>query len=230
MKQDVLLLGGAYEFLPTSGEELSDKKRNALTEAFQIINYDLGIISPAEFQFLQKGPLGIPQNWINCKNFKIVTKPLKNGKKAAIIILPYLEKGSDHISDDLLSESAAIFKESRSKADIVIALSPWSYFREKRFLASPAIAETPPDLLLGSGDGPGMTGSLAANGKTLWVRSYPTGKAVSRIDILQFPARSPDFKWTSGKNIKWFLQTLLIKVREEPEVAKLLSGITDEKK
>lgn len=74
-----------------------------------------------------------------------------------------------------------------------------------------------------------MSGSLAANAKTLWVRSYPTGKAVNRIDIMQFPDRSADFKWTSGDNIKWFLQTLLINVREDQNVAKLLTGISDEK-
>lgn len=169
------------------------------------------------------------QNWISCKEITVIEKSLKDGRKAAIIVLPYLEKGSDHIPADLLAKCAALFSEYRDKADLVIAMSSWGYFREKTFLASAAILETPPDIFLGSGDGPGMSGSLAANAKTLWVRSYPTGKAVNRIDIMQFPDRSADFKWTSGDNIKWFLQTLLINVREDQNVAKLLTGISDEK-
>ncbi len=229
MKHQVLLLGGAYEFLPTSGDSISDKKRNALAKAFQFLNYDLGILSPAEFQFLQNERVGIPQNWISCKKSQIVTKSLVDNKKAAIIILPYLEKGSDIISADILENCASLIKEQREIADIVIVMSSWGYFREKKFLAAPEIAETPPDLLLGSGDGPGMTGSLAAKGKTLWVRSYPTGKAVNRIDILQFPERNSDFKWISGNNVKWFLQTLLKNTREDLSVVELLSGIEDEK-
>ncbi|WP_239057227.1 hypothetical protein [Desulfovibrio sp. JC010] len=228
-KHDVLLLGGAYEFLPTSGEKVSDKKRNALTEAFQIINYDLGILSPAEMVFLQNSPKGIPENWIGNPEAQVVAKPLAHGKKAAVIILPYLEKGSDELPPDLIDECATLFKEQREKADLVIAMSSWGYFREKKFLANPVIGGTPPDILLGSGDGPGMSGSLNANNKTLWIRSYPTGKAVNRIDIYEWPTRTEDFKWSSGQNVKWFLQTLTEKLREEPEVLKLLSGISDDK-
>lgn len=229
MKHQVLLIGGAYEFLPTSGALIPAKKRNALAKAFQFLNYDLGILSPDEFHFLNKGPDGIPQNWISCEEAKVVSKSLADGKNAAIIILPYLEKGSDTIPADMLEKCISLIKENRAKADIVIAMSSWGYFREKKFLASPELAETPPDLLLGSGDGPGMTGSIAAKGKTLWVRSYPTGKAVNRIDISEYPTRSSDFKWTSGENVKWFLQTLLKNTREDPSVVKLLSGVEDEK-
>ncbi len=228
-KHDVLILGGAFEFLPTSGDKISNKKRIALPRAFQIINYDLGILSPNEMVFLQNSPSGILKNWIDCKEAQVQFKPLANGKKAAIIVLPYLEKGTDTISPDLIDKCATLIKENREKADLVIAMSSWGYFREKKFLANPVIGETPPDILLGSGDGPGMSGNLAANGKTLWVRSYPTGKAVNRIDILQWPERSNDFKWSSGQNVKWFLQTLTDKLREEPEVAKLLNGISDDK-
>ncbi len=228
-KHDVLILGGAFEFLPTSGKKVSDKKRNALTEAFQIINYDLGILSPAEMSFLQNSPKGIPENWIGNMEAQVTYKPLANDKKAAIIVLPYLEKGSDDLPDDLIDECATLIKESRNKADLVIAMSSWGYFREKKFLANPVIGEAPPDILLGSGDGPGLSGSLTAKGKTLWVRSYPTGKAVNRIDIYDWPSRDEDYKWSSGQNVKWFLQTLTEKLREEPEVLKLLSGISDDK-
>ncbi|MFW5498324.1 hypothetical protein [Maridesulfovibrio sp.] len=228
-KHDVLILGGAFEFLPTSGKKVSDKKRNALTEAFQIINYDLGILSPAEMSFLQNSPKGIPQNWFGNMEAQVINKPLANGKKASIIILPYLEKGSDDLPDDLIDECATLIKESREEADLVIAMSSWGYFREKKFLANPVIGEAPPDILLGSGDGPGLSGSLTVNGKTVWVRSYPTGKAVNRIDIYGWPSRDEDFKWSSGQNVKWFLQTLTEKLREEPEVVKLLSGISDDK-
>jgi len=158
-----------------------------------------------------------------------VIKPLANGRKAAIIIFPSLEKGSDDLPPDLIDECATLIKENKEKADLVIAMSSWGYFKEKKFLANPVIGEAAPDILLGSGDGPGMSGSLNANGKTLWVRSYPTGKAVNRIDIYEWPARSEDFKWSSGQNVKWFLQTLTEKLREKPEVLKLLSGISDDK-
>ncbi len=226
---DVLILGGAYEFMPTSGEKVSDKKRNALTEAFQIINYDLGILSPAEFSFLQNSPIGIPKNWLGNTEAQVVYKPLANGKKAVIIVLPYLDKRSDKLPDALIDKCATLIKENRKKADLVIAMSPWGYFREKKFLANPVIGGAAPDILLGSGDGPGMSGSLSVKGKTLWVRSYPTGKAVNRIDICAWPTRSEDFKWASGDNVKWFLQTLTEKLREKPEVVKLLSGISDDK-
>ncbi len=179
--------------------------------------------------FLENSPKGIPQNWFDNTEARIITKPLAHGKKAVIIILPYLEKGSDDLPDALIDECATLIKKNRKNADLVIAMSSWGYFREKKFLANPVIGEAPPDILLGSGDGPGMSGSLTAKGKTLWVRSYPTGKAVNRIDIYDWPTRDEDFKWSSGQNVKWFLQTLTEKLREEPEVIKLLSGISDDK-
>ncbi|WP_239061035.1 hypothetical protein [Desulfovibrio sp. JC022] len=179
--------------------------------------------------FLQKSPTGIPQNWIGNTEAQIINKPLAHGRKAVIIVLPYLEKGSDDLPDDLIDECATLIKEHRNKADLVITMSSWGYFREKKFLANPVIGEAPPDILLGSGDGPGMSGSLTAKGKTLWVRSYPTGKAVNRIDIYDWPSRADDFKWSSGQNVKWFLQTLTEKLREAPEAVKLLSGISDDK-
>ncbi len=193
------------------------------------MNYDLGILSPAEIDLLQGSPNGIPKNWINSKKTSVKILKLANGKKVGFIILPYLEKGSNDLPSELLTELTAVFKKYKSKTDILIGLSPWGYFREKALLASPVFQASPLDILLGSGDGPGMTGTVNNNGKTLWVRSYPTGKAVNRIDIFQWPSRDADFKWTSGQNIRWFLQSLRDNVREEPTVLKLIEGISDDK-
>ncbi len=193
------------------------------------MNYDLGVLSPAEAVFLKESPNGTPKNWIDCKDasFKII--PLENGKKAGFIILPFLEKGSNDVPEELISEVAALIKKYRDKTDILIGISSLGYFREKKLLASPQLTEVPMDILLGGGDGPGMTGTLVNSRKTLWIRSYPTGKAVNRIDIFQWPSHDADFKWTSGQNVKWFLQSLLENVREEPAVLKLIKGISDEK-
>nr|WP_245805437.1 hypothetical protein [Desulfovibrio gilichinskyi] len=193
------------------------------------MNYDLGILSPAEADLLKGSANGIPKNWINCKKASVKILTLAHGKKAGFIILPYLEKGTSDLSGELITELAELFKKYKSQTDVLIGLSPWGYFREKALLASPVFAESPLDILLGSGDGPGMTGTVDNNGKTLWVRSYPTGKAVNRIDIFQWPSRDADFKWTSGQNIRWFLQSLRDDVREEPTVLKLIEGISDDK-
>ncbi|WP_291327832.1 hypothetical protein [Desulfovibrio sp. UCD-KL4C] len=189
----------------------------------------MGILSPAEVDLLQESPSGIPKNWINSKKTSAKILTLTNGKKAGFIILPYLEKGSNELPSELLTELTAVFKKYKSKTDILIGISPWGYFREKTLLSSPIYAAFPLDILLGSGDGPGMTGTVSNNGKTLWVRSYPTGKAVNRIDIFQWPSRDADFKWTSGQNIRWFLQSLRDNVREEQTVLKLIEGISDDK-
>lgn len=178
---------------------------------------------------LKESPNGIPKNWINCKKVYVKILKLTNGKKAGFIVLPYLEKGSSSLPDELITELTELFKKYKNETDILIGLSPWGYFKEKALLASPIFASAPLDILLGSGDGPGMTGTVNADGKTLWVRSYPTGKAVNRIDIFQWPSRDADFKWTSGQNIRWFLQSLRDNVREEPTVLKLIEGISDDK-
>ncbi|WP_304083051.1 hypothetical protein [Maridesulfovibrio ferrireducens] len=193
------------------------------------MNYDLGILSPAEAIFLKDSPNGIPENWINCNKTSVKIIPLAHGKKAGFIILPYLEKESKGLSQELIVELTELFKKFKNKTDILIGISSWGYFKEKKLLASPVFAEAPLDILLGSGDGPGMTGAVDDNGKTLWVRSYPTGKAVNRIDIFQWPSRDADFKWTSGQNIRWFLQSLRKNNRQEPTVLKLIEGISDDK-
>ena len=193
------------------------------------MNYDLGILSPVEAEFLKGSPNGIPKNWIDCKDISFKIMSLTDGKKAGFIILPFIEKGSNDVPSKLISEIAELVKKYKDKTDILIGVSSLGYFREKKLLASPQLTDDPMDILLGSGDGPGMTGTLADSGKTLWVRSYPTGKAVNRIDIFQWPSRDADFKWTSGQNVKWFLQSLLSNVREEPTVLKLIEGIADEK-
>jgi hypothetical protein len=225
-----LILGGSYEFLLPEGKPDQDKKRDALAKIFSYLDYDFGMLSPEESSYLSKSPSGIPDGWkyysqITFKKFKI-----ENGKTVGIITFPTIEDDkSNQISEALAARMVSCFKKFRKEADILIGMSPWGYFKEKSLLKNSQYMQCPLDILLGSGKGPGLTGQLVAENSTLWVRCYPTGKAVSRVDIIKFPDKNSDFKWKFGENIRCLIQSLLKNTREDPKVLNLLVGISDEK-
>lgn len=223
------MLGGEYEYLLPTGEKKNDKKRDALAKIFSYLDYDFGMLSPTEKEYLEKSSSGIPKNWKTYPDFTLNKITLKNGKTVGIVTFPNLEGNSEELPDSLVTDLTKNLRQFKKQADIIIGMSPWGYFREKALLENHNYLECPLDILLGSGNGPGLTGRLIAQNKTLWVRCYPTGKAVSRIDILDWPKRDSDFRWTLGQNIRCLIQSLLINTREDPKVLDLLTGISDEK-
>lgn len=223
------MLGGSFEFLPYNGKEDSDEKRNALVKVFSLLDYNFGTLTQAEKDYLADSTDGIPKNWNNYKNFSLRIITLSNGKKVGIAPLPEFKGGVDELPAGIVTKLTNNLRQFKKKVDILIGMSPWGYFREKKLLESSDYLDCPLDILLGSGEGPGLTGRISANGKTLWVRGYPTGKAVGRIDILNWPEKDSDFQWESGRNISWLVHSLLKNTREDPEVLNLLIGISDEK-
>lgn len=224
-----MILGGAYEFMLPEGKPDSNDKRDALAKIYSFINYDFGFLSPEENAYLKKSDTGVPHGWNTYSHFNLTKIKLKNGKTVGIVAFPAIKTETKNLPPEIMSEMVESFKKFKTQADILIGMSPWGYFHEKDMLSDPQYLECPLDILLGSGDGPGLTGRLVAGNKTLWVRCYPTGKAVSRIDISSWPDNTPDFQWKFGQNIRSLIQSLLKNTREDPKVLNLLVGISDEK-
>jgi len=101
-------------------------------------------------------------------------------------------------------------------------MSSWGYMHEQELLQ----AQGPlPDILLGSGPGIGLVGTMAAQGKTAWVRSYSQGKSILRIEVLAWPEHNSTFKWTEEKNIRMTIFGITDQYQENPQLLTLMHNM-----
>lgn len=78
-------------------------------------------------------------------------------------------------------------QDLRPKVNLLLGLSLWGYFREKRFLKDHLGVL---DTLLGSGCCPYQKAKYFHNKKTLWIRPLSKGKTVCKITIPNWPQKN----------------------------------------
>ncbi len=179
-------------------------------------------MTPYERGLLAKAGVRPRASWHGSERLEQHMLHAEGGPRVGVLILPPLASAARNIPPALTAEIAAAVLKLRATAKIVVAMSPWGYNLEQELLQSPGPL---PDVLLGSGPGLGLTGLIAAGGRTAWIRSFAQGKAITRIEILTWPEHNSTFKWTEEQNIRMTLFGLTDHYQEDPHLLSLMQSV-----
>lgn len=106
------------------------------------------------------------------------------------------------------------------EVDLVLAVSALGAKKENKLFSE---YDFSPDILLGGGPGAGMRGRIKNRGKTLWIRPYPEGKAVSFIRIFSLPGENGFKKWVKGENVEFGVTPLRGDIPLDRDIQKIIS-------
>lgn len=190
-----------------------------MAKAFDNLRHDLLFVTPYERQVLTKAGVKARPSWLGSDRLEKHILQTGEGTKVAVLLLPPIPKGAKALPQNLVHQVENAVQSLRGTVKLTIAMSPWGYRYEQELLN----AEGPlPDILLGSGPGIGLVGTLAAGQQTAWVRSFSQGKSLIRIEVVSWPDAKSTFKWTEGKNIRMTLFGLTDQYQENPEMLSLM--------
>jgi len=190
-----------------------------MAKAFDHMRHDLVFVTPYERGVLAKAGVQPRATWRGGEKLEQHILQSDGGPKVGVLLLPPLPKGARNVPENLIHQVENAVHRLRGTVKLIVAMSPWGYGPEQELLK----ANGPlPDILLGSGPGIGLVGTLAAGGKTAWVRSFAQGKSVLRIEVLGWPEDISTFKWTEDKNIRMTLFGLTDQYPENPQLLTLM--------
>ncbi len=219
----MLFLAGGYEFAQQEAATPPSRKRlEFLSKAFDQLQHDLLFVTPYEREILAKAGVRPNPTWKGSAKLERHLLNVPGAGKIVVLLLPPLPKGARQVPQNLIHQVENTVLDLRSSFKLVVAMSPWGYFNEQELLKSPG---PHPDVLLGSGPGIGITGMLAANGHTVWMRSFSQGKSILRLEVLLWPERNSTFKWTEGQNVRMTLFGLTDQYQENPQMLSLMQKI-----
>ena len=148
----------------------------------------------------------------------------KEGKRFGLVFMPEppdSEKGPTEAQMDAVMAEA---EKLRPQVDMVIGLSPWGYQGEVDFLDR-VKDKRGLDVLFGGGHGSGNRGKVMAGGRTLWMRPFPKGKAVSVVRVEQLPGRGVATVWKENEYAGFETIILDEQVPQEPDMEELLKPL-----
>lgn len=197
----------------------------ALAQAYADLNVDLGLLLPGEAEAMRRAGAGLPRQWLMVSAVTQAERPLPGGGAVGFVLFPPLAPGETEAPKGLIERIGQAVEALRKKDKLVVGISPWGYFIEQIYLRSP----TPlPDVLFGSGPGPGFKSIIDDSGKCCWIRSYSQGKALNRLDILSWPGRGTDFRWQDNVNLKTLNVGLTEQLQDDPAIGALFQGMDTE--
>ncbi|MBU1230832.1 MAG: hypothetical protein KKA55_03975 [Proteobacteria bacterium] len=220
----MLILAGAYEFAQFQAQKPPTPKRlEFMAKAFELLRNDLVFAAPYEREVMSRAGVSPRQGWHGSRRLELHILGPDAAHRIGVILLPPLPAPATDLPLALVRQLADAVRKLRASARLVVAMSPWGYMGEQELLKNGGPL---PDVLLGSGPGIGLTGNIAAGGKTLWIRSFSQGKSMSRLDILAWPDHGdPNFKWTEEKNVRMTLVGLTDQYQEDPQVLSLMQSL-----
>ena len=192
-------LAGAYE-LSRPGRKASSSSLAVFGQVFSELGYDVLALSSTEADQLRNAipdhkSKSLPSHWLqfSCKAQSAVVT--HQGLRIGLILFPEEGPGQSLKESTQFEDVERSVQDLKSRCDLTIGLSPWGRFGEQKFLASRAAK---PDILLGSGPGSAVSGKLSPSNRTLWMRPYSMGQAISVITI----PNPQDKEWTKGWDIE----------------------------
>ena len=186
------------------------------------MRYDLLFVTPYEREVLSKAGVATRPSWKGSHRLEQHMLRLDGKNKVAVLLLPPAPRGARALPQNLIHQVENAVQDLRGKVKLIVAMSPWGYNFEQELLKSQG---PHPDVLLGSGQGIGLAGMISGDGRTVWVRSFSQGKALSSIEVLAWPDENSNFKWTEGKNIRMTLFGLTDQYQEDPAMLTLMHNM-----
>lgn len=138
----------------------------------------------------------------------------------AVVLFPALSSGQTAPKAEMIDELNRTASSLRGKAILVAGISEWGDTAERSFLDAKPSAF---DILLGSGPGPGSSGMILNQGKTLWVRAYTKGQAVALIEILDPKGRNAGKSWQLGENVRTTAEPFRENIPDRGDIAAIFA-------
>jgi hypothetical protein len=214
----MLLIAGAHELLPPGAAPGSAEKAQAMARVFALMGYDLGLLAPQEAAMLDQAGANPGDAFASPDGVEMTTLALDDGRTAGVVLFPPPPPGENASSSEMIQAVDRAVQELAQNSDLTLGVSQWGYFNERTYLKQ---AQSPVDILLGSGPGLALSGKIAAQGRCLWVRPYSRGKSMMKIEVFRWPKRG-GFQWTK-ESVRATSVPLDATVRQDPEAASILA-------
>ena len=216
----LLLFAGGYEFGRKSMGRKDKASMEALKASYEMMQYDLGLITDFEIHEFKDNGLIPPEQWIFAAEPRYVLIE-KQGVRIGVILFPELPEGVKEPPIKIVKEIGRIVEDRRNETDILVGISSWGLWVEQAYLQTKTAI---PDLLLGSGPGVEVAGAILNNGKVFWARSAAKGKSVTRIDLTDLPRNNTQFVWAENSNIHFESPALTDSYIEDINVLSVTAG------
>jgi hypothetical protein len=216
--REFLAIAGPYEFLvddpfrhgflAPKGDQGSfppDKLARIALAAHNYLRVNLGWLSPAAARWMLEAAGSIPVNFTVVESRPVARLlPSKAGNIGVVLFPQGPEPGRGPTPEQERAVIAA-GKTLRGKARLVLGVSPWGYFGERRFLPKAAGVF---HCILGGGEGVGFGDALSEDGSVLWLRPDSKGRAVNIVEFYALPPESGPVRWREKDNYKAVLEFL----------------------
>ncbi|MEW5774238.1 MAG: hypothetical protein AB1916_12030 [Thermodesulfobacteriota bacterium] len=222
-KGKVMFFAGPYEFTPVVVRRPgSPDLARALAQAYGLLGYDLGAVTPQEAEWLAAAGASLPGAWRRLDDKPHTVLIDRDGVKVAAVLFPAVDAARDPAAfEAALQAVRAEAGRSRSRAALVVGVSPWGERAEGKFLeAAPGAV----DVLLGGGQAMGYGVRPAAGGRTVWVRPPFDGRGVVVFDLLALP-RGPERAWKPGEHYAAEVRMLEQSIPQDPAAVNLFNGL-----
>jgi len=218
----VLVVAGGYEFTPFRAEPPGADVARALGQAYAYMDYDLGLLSPTDFDWLRGAGANPGPAWLPPAPEPRVRRLEAGGLRVGVIVLPEGQGLHAPAAPEAVDAVLRVAREVRPEVDLLVGLGAWGWQADKALLDAPGL---PLDVLLSSGAGRGTGVRPVAGGRVLEVRPEYQGWSVIRLDILALPGAAQDALWTDDVHYQAKVIRLDATVPSDAKVSKVLSWI-----
>ena len=211
-----LLVSGAWEYMRPDGNPGLAKTLVALSQAYQAMGYDVGLLPPREARALHEDnvPVGPWQKTAEEESYTVRETP--GGRRIGFLRFPSLPEGASQPTAAMLEKLSRTIKRERDKVDLLIGLCDWGWVPENDYLKSDP--QYVPDMLFGSGSGSGINGRLLGSGRCLWVRPYDKGRSLVEVNVLEWPKRENSFAWEEATNYTSASIGMNDEIKDNPDI------------
>jgi len=210
-------VSGGYEYLRPESTSLPLSDLKGLVNAYDYIAYDVGLLSKEEAVFLKESNIVPDSSRKTAEDEPFTLITIETGEKIGFLRFPSLDEIDQMPTDATLNSLSDQIRRHKQNVKLLIGISDWGWKVEREFLARNP--EHIPDILLGSGNGSGVTGRILADGRCVWYRTYNKGKTVIEVKLLAWPDRTKPFTWSEPEKIISQSIGLSDKYYDNPEVA-----------
>ena len=211
---DAVIISGGYEFAPFGTENDRHPAVIApLRKAYDLLNYDLLLLSPSDATVLKSTKILAPSDWRGpLAKPELLSKDVQGGR-LAFVLFPDSGQPDKAMEDDLVRFAESL--RADGKYNLIIGVSTWGAARESEFIEKrkPVF-----DIILGSGEGPGYGGLYLKDNRVLWVRAFTKGKNVHTVTIPALPKPGTKVTWDPEVSIFTAAVALGGEIASAPEI------------
>lgn len=212
-----LVIGGCNEFTDAGGFPTVPDTPGLVQAAYGNLATDAGWLSMDEAAALGRSGNPLPFGYAPVDQTPVVQHSVIGEKRIRVVLFPPMREWNDSLVATVLELAHGL----RATSDLIVGVSPWGTRLERRFLA---LAAGRYDVLLGGGPGRGMRGNMDTRGAILWARGFADGKALTVLELMEWPNRTATHVWIENDNVRFPVVSLDASVPADPQLESMLTS------